>query len=64
MTHSSDPFVHQFVHAEPDGPVAFHYAAEPLVAHFEMDGALSSARVGGVRPERRGRKDVALDVVQ
>jgi phospholipid/cholesterol/gamma-HCH transport system ATP-binding protein len=22
---STDPFVHQFVHAEPDGPVAFHY---------------------------------------
>lgn len=22
---SADPFVHQFVHAEPDGPVAFHY---------------------------------------
>jgi phospholipid/cholesterol/gamma-HCH transport system ATP-binding protein len=24
---STDPFVHQFVHAEPDGPVPFHYAA-------------------------------------
>lgn len=25
MAESADPFVHQFVHAEPDGPVAFHY---------------------------------------
>lgn len=30
MLHSSDPFVGQFVHALPDGPVAFHYPAEPL----------------------------------
>lgn len=27
---SSDPFVHQFVHAEPDGPVPFHYPAAPF----------------------------------
>jgi phospholipid/cholesterol/gamma-HCH transport system ATP-binding protein len=27
---SSDPFVRQFVNAEPDGPVPFHYAARPL----------------------------------
>lgn len=26
---SRDPFVHQFVHAEPDGPVAFQYPSEP-----------------------------------
>src|SRR5205814_2362179 len=25
MRASKDPFVHQFVHAEPDGPVAFQY---------------------------------------
>lgn len=25
MLESSDPFVHQFIHAEPDGPVAFQY---------------------------------------
>nr|WP_222948391.1 ABC transporter ATP-binding protein [Thauera sedimentorum] len=29
---SSDPFVHQFVHAEADGPVPFHYPADPLEA--------------------------------
>lgn len=27
---SSDPFVHQFVHAEVDGPVPFHYPAAPI----------------------------------
>jgi phospholipid/cholesterol/gamma-HCH transport system ATP-binding protein len=26
---SGDPFVHQFVHGETDGPVPFHYAARP-----------------------------------
>lgn len=27
---STDPFVHQFIHAEADGPVPFHYPAPPL----------------------------------
>ncbi len=27
---SEDPFVKQFIHAEPDGPVHFHYPAKPL----------------------------------
>lgn len=27
---SKDPFVHQFIHAEPDGPVHFHYPARPF----------------------------------
>jgi phospholipid/cholesterol/gamma-HCH transport system ATP-binding protein len=26
MAKSADPFVHQFLHGEPDGPVPFHYA--------------------------------------
>lgn len=30
MLHSDDPFVRQFIHAEPDGPVPFHYPAMPL----------------------------------
>ncbi len=30
IRNSTDPFVHQFVHAEPDGPVPFHYPAEPI----------------------------------
>ena len=29
---SQDPFVRQFIHAESDGPVAFHYPAEPMRA--------------------------------
>jgi phospholipid/cholesterol/gamma-HCH transport system ATP-binding protein len=27
---STEPFVHQFVHGEPDGPVPFHYPALPF----------------------------------
>lgn len=30
MVTSRDPFVHQFLHAEPDGPVRFHFPAPPL----------------------------------
>ena len=30
MVASDDPFVHQFLHAEPDGPVRFHFPAPPL----------------------------------
>lgn len=29
MMDSNDPFVHQFIHAEPDGPVAFQYPGRP-----------------------------------
>ena len=36
---SSDPFVHQFVHAEADGPVPFHYPADPIESHFFGAGA-------------------------
>jgi phospholipid/cholesterol/gamma-HCH transport system ATP-binding protein len=30
MLASEDPFVHQFLHAEPDGPVRFHFPARTL----------------------------------
>ena len=30
MVESTDPFVHQFLHAEADGPVRFHFPAEPI----------------------------------
>ena len=30
MVESSDPFVHQFLHAQADGPVRFHFPARPL----------------------------------
>ena len=36
---SNDPFVCQFVHAEPDGPVPFHYPAPPLASLLEEAAA-------------------------
>jgi phospholipid/cholesterol/gamma-HCH transport system ATP-binding protein len=33
---SSDPFVHQFIHALPDGPVPFHYTHEPYERDLEL----------------------------
>jgi phospholipid/cholesterol/gamma-HCH transport system ATP-binding protein len=36
MVASEDPFVHQFLHAEPDGPVRFHFPARPLVEELEL----------------------------
>jgi len=36
MRDSADPFVRQFVHAEADGPVAFHLPARPLQADLRL----------------------------
>jgi phospholipid/cholesterol/gamma-HCH transport system ATP-binding protein len=36
MLASKDPFVHQFLHAEPDGPVRFHFPAPPICQELEM----------------------------
>ncbi|CAG9171096.1 ABC transporter ATP-binding protein [Cupriavidus pinatubonensis] len=36
---STDPFVRQFVHAEADGPVPFHYPGPSLVEDFAGGGA-------------------------
>ena len=36
---SSDPFVHQFVNAEADGPVPFHYPAPPIDSLLNAEGA-------------------------
>ena len=30
MLASDDPVLHQFLHAEPEGPIAFHYPAQPI----------------------------------
>jgi phospholipid/cholesterol/gamma-HCH transport system ATP-binding protein len=30
MLASTDPYVHQFMHAKPDGPIAFHYPGRPI----------------------------------
>ncbi|GJG97119.1 ABC transporter ATP-binding protein [Cupriavidus pauculus] len=35
---SSDPFVHQFVHAKADGPVPFHYGGPTLAEDFMAGG--------------------------
>jgi phospholipid/cholesterol/gamma-HCH transport system ATP-binding protein len=36
ITDSSDPFVQQFVHAAPDGPVAFQYPSRPFAEELEL----------------------------
>ena len=36
MVASEDPFVHQFLHAEPDGPVRFHFPAKPIAEDLEI----------------------------
>jgi len=36
---SSDPFVHQFVHAKVDGPVPFHYPGPSLAEDFAAGGS-------------------------
>lgn len=35
---STDPYVKQFVHAEPDGPVPFHYAGKSLAEDLDLGG--------------------------
>ncbi len=37
LTHSKDPAVHQFIHAKPDGPVAFHYPSVPFARDLRID---------------------------
>ena len=39
MVASTDPFVHQFLHAEPDGPVRFHFPARPIAEELEIAAA-------------------------
>lgn len=36
MVASTDAFVHQFLHAEPDGPVRFHFPARPMTEELEL----------------------------
>lgn len=48
MADSSDPFVSQFVHAEPDGPVAFQYPSRPFAE--ELDVAPAGQRAIGLSP--------------
>ena len=39
LTESSDPFIRQFVHAQPDGPVAFQYPSLPIREALELPPA-------------------------
>jgi phospholipid/cholesterol/gamma-HCH transport system ATP-binding protein len=39
MVASTNPFVHQFLHAEPDGPVRFHFPARPIGQDLELAAA-------------------------
>jgi len=41
MLNSKDPFVRQFVHAEPDGPVAFQYPSRPYAEELEIKTAVA-----------------------
>jgi phospholipid/cholesterol/gamma-HCH transport system ATP-binding protein len=36
---SDHPFVHQFIRGQPDGPVPFHYPAEPYAKDLELPSA-------------------------
>ena len=36
---SEDPFVHQFIHAEPDGPIKFHYPSRPIGVDLDLNWA-------------------------
>jgi phospholipid/cholesterol/gamma-HCH transport system ATP-binding protein len=40
MLSSKDPYVHQFMHAKPDGPIAFHYPSRPLGESFGLRRAV------------------------
>jgi len=33
---SKDPFVHQFINADPDGPISFHYPSKPIGVDLRM----------------------------
>ncbi|RPH39022.1 MAG: ATP-binding cassette domain-containing protein, partial [Burkholderiales bacterium] len=39
MVDSADPFVRQFVHAQPDGPVAFQYPSRPFSEELDITPA-------------------------
>ena len=43
MLQSTDPFVHQFLHAEPDGPVRFHFPAPSIAQDLELSAAVRPA---------------------
>jgi len=39
MRASQDPFVAQFMHAQPDGPISFHYPSRPFSVDLGLEGS-------------------------
>ena len=39
MLASEEPMVHQFMHAEPDGPIGFHYPGRPIAEDVHLKAA-------------------------
>ena len=39
MLASRDPLVYQFMHAKPDGPIAFHYPGRPIAVDLGLKSA-------------------------
>ncbi len=50
---STEPFVHQFVHAETDGPIPFHYPALPLAEDVGLQAPTVEST--GLFPHREPR---------
>jgi phospholipid/cholesterol/gamma-HCH transport system ATP-binding protein len=44
MLDSADPYVRQFLHAQPDGPVPFHFPARPISEELELAPAREPPR--------------------
>ena len=41
VRNSDDPLVHQYIHAQPDGPVRFHYPGMPVEEAFGLPGLVT-----------------------
>jgi len=44
VMNSTDPLVHQFVHAQREGPVEFHYPGPHAEADFGLPGRLPESK--------------------
>jgi len=41
MVNSKDPLVHQFLHSEPDGPIAFQTSHKPYAEDLKIRAAVA-----------------------
>jgi hypothetical protein len=46
LSNSSEPSVHQFIHSEPDGPVAFHIPHAPYTHDLALEPAKTPSACG------------------